>query len=453
MGILVSQLPTAELARLKAELAETLISNFCYPRFYDYRIDSLRMRPVDRTKRQEVWQYLGSIDFHAWGRIDLMSPDFQRQVERLLIYFVQRNRTFFGEQGRKRMADIRMLISTSSTSIVEGLKGHLTGSSNGFGNPRSVNSWANSNVTRRPEPTWEQLVAPTMLLQQHLQEARGEIKATVNDVRPNRVSPKHSIRDRSNVNGSSAVELEIMSNQNTSTNKSSPKAEPHTSIPAERSKITNPLASPVSFNAQSVSSFATVDAPVSQIDQVMITEEAPDPSALAQESSVANATITPQKQIPEPVQGSMTPSPQVERDGVRPKQTPEHGSMTAPAILQSRELTHAQPAPQIEVTTKEQESSTVLVSEEDVVIFEQMRHQLVVWARVEAVRAGIDIAGHEPSELLELLQQLDGFDETQLQVTSTLINLCDQIIAAGHASLLEYKQAIMFYLMHTRSSR
>ena len=95
----------------------------------------------------------------------------------------------------------------------------------------------------------------------------------------------------------------------------------------------------------------------------------------------------------------------------------------------------------------------MLVSEEDVVIFEQMRHQLVIWARVEAVRAGIDIAGHEPAELLELLQQLDGVDETRLQVTSTLFNLCDQIIAAGNASLLEYKQAVMFYLMHTRSSR
>ena len=431
MGILVSQLPPAELARLKAELAETLISNFCYPRFYDYRIDSLRMRPVDRTKRQEVWQYLGSVDFNAWGRIDVMSPDFQRQVERLLIYFVQRNRTFFGEQGRKRMADIRMLISTSSTSIVEELKGHLTGSSNGFGNPRPVNSWANSNVTRRLDPTWEQLVAPTMLLQQQLQEARGEIKTTLNDVRPNGVSPKHSIRDRSNANGSSAVELEIMSNQNASTNKPSLQAEQQTSPAIEHSKITNPLTSPVSVDAQSVSTFATVDPLTSQNDQVMITEEPPDPSLLEQDSAIANATITPQKQTSEPVQGSIT----------------------APAILQSQELTQAQPAPQVEVTTKEHESTTVLVSEEDVVIFEQMRHQLVVWARVEAVRAGIDIAGHEPSELLELLQQLDGFDETRLQVTSTLINLCDQIIAAGQASLLEYKQAIMFYLMHTRSFR
>ncbi len=54
------------------------------------------------------------------------------------------------------------------------------------------------------------------------------------------------------------------------------------------------------------------------------------------------------------------------------------------------------------------------MSEEDVVIFEQMRHELVVWTRVEAVRAGLDIAEHEASELLELLQQVDGIDETQI---------------------------------------
>jgi hypothetical protein len=418
---------------LKAELAETLISKFCYPRFYDYRIDSLRMRPVDRTKRQEVWQYLGSVDFNAWGRIDLMSPDFQRQVERLLIYFVQRNRTFFGEQGRKRMADIRMLISTSSISIVEGLRGHLTGRSNGFGNPRPVNSWVNSNVTKRPDPTWEQLVAPTMLLQHQIQEARGEIKATQNDVRPNVAPPKHSIRDRSNANGnsSSSIEHEIASNQNTTMNRTSTQAEQQAFTSIDHSKITNPLTSSVSDEAQPVSTQATVDALSSQNHQVLITEEVTDSSLVEQDSAPANATIISQKQTLEPEQGLITP----------------------PAILQSQELTHAQPTPQVEVITKEHESTTALVSEEDVVIFEQMRHQLVVWTRMEAVRAGLDISGHEASELLERLQQLDGFDETRLHVTSTLINLCDQIIAAGQASLLEYKQAIMFYLMHTRSFR
>ena len=98
-GIYLGQLPPAEVARLKAELAETIIANFCYPRFFDYRTDSLRMRPVDRAKRQEVWLYLSSVDFTSWNRIDLMSPDFPRSIERLFIQFVQRNRSFLGNKG------------------------------------------------------------------------------------------------------------------------------------------------------------------------------------------------------------------------------------------------------------------------------------------------------------------------------------------------------------------
>src|SRR5438034_2725005 len=212
MGVLIGQLPPVELARLKAELAETLISHFCYPRFFDYRTDSLRSRPVDRSKRQEVWLYLSSFDFTAWNRVDLMSPDFQHYIERLFIYFVQRNRSFFGEQGRKRMADVRMLISNSSSSVTVGLREHLKGRPTAFGNPRQVTSWAASNVTGRLEPTWDQIVATTMLLQQQLQEARGEIKVTpTNDIRPNGAPPRHSVRGRLAANGSSTVAPGVIS--------------------------------------------------------------------------------------------------------------------------------------------------------------------------------------------------------------------------------------------------
>src|SRR5438270_5351918 len=180
MGISLGQLPPAELARLKAELAETLVANFCYPRFFDYRTESLRMRPVDRAKRQEVWLYLSSVDFTAWSRVDLMSPDFQRSIERLLIQFVQRNRSFFGPQGRKRMSDIRMLIGSSTTSIVQGLRAHLTGQRQErpfpFGSPRPVVTWSAPGLNGQSDPGWEQTVTTTILLQQQLQELRGEIK-------------------------------------------------------------------------------------------------------------------------------------------------------------------------------------------------------------------------------------------------------------------------------------
>src|SRR5947209_12531905 len=179
MGVFLGQLPPAELARLKAELAETLIAHFCYPRFFDYRIEALRTRPVDRAKRQEVWLYLSSVDFTTWNRVDLMSPDFQRHIERLIIHFVQRNRSFFGEQGRKRMADLRMLIGSSALSVAQGLRGRLSGNSQNnppFGSPRPVSSWSTMSITGRPEPGWDQLVSQTLLLQQQIQESRGEIK-------------------------------------------------------------------------------------------------------------------------------------------------------------------------------------------------------------------------------------------------------------------------------------
>ncbi len=82
-----------------------------------------------------------------------------------------------------------------------------------FGNPRPVNSWANSNVSNRIDPTWEQVVAPTLLLQHQMQEVRGEIKATQNDIRPNGVSSRHSIRDRSNANGSNNSAQNMKSRQ------------------------------------------------------------------------------------------------------------------------------------------------------------------------------------------------------------------------------------------------
>src|SRR5947209_4162683 len=170
MGISLGQLPPAELARLKAELAETLIANFCYPRFFDYRTESLRMRPVDRAKRQEVWLYLSSVDFTTWNRVDVMSPDFQRQLERLFIQFVQRNRSFFGEQGRKRMSDVRMLISSSATTVTQSLRTHIAGQrptgTAPFGSPRSVVSWSTKSIQGKQEASWEKIAAATMLLQQ-----------------------------------------------------------------------------------------------------------------------------------------------------------------------------------------------------------------------------------------------------------------------------------------------
>jgi hypothetical protein len=433
VGIFLGQFPPAELARLKAELAETLIANFCYPRFFDYRTNSLHTRPVDRAKRQEVWLYLNSVDFSSWGRIDVMSPDFQRQIERLFIHFVQRNRNFFGEQGRKRMTDVRMLINNSSSSIVEGLRGHLTGRQTRnipFGSPRPVTSWATTKISGRPELGWDQIVTATMLLQQQLQEERGEIKAAASkDVRTNGISTRRPVRSRSTENGSSTAEPEVLPGQLPFTNGPAPLGEEvRTTFPAQGQKAQKPFA-PAATRAS-----ATVAAPASAASTSTRKEE--------------SAVISEDKKIPAaPVRGR---SGESVASQVRPSEQERPSSK--PTKVQSRDLPLTTQAPLMEVQSKEPESTTVLVGEEDVVIFEQMRHQLIVWLRVEAVRAGIDITGYAPAQLLEALGRQDDSDETRLQVISTLLNISNQIITNGHASLFEYKQAMMFYLMHTRRS-
>jgi polyphosphate kinase len=124
-----------------------------------------------------------------------------------------------------------------------------------------------------------------------------------------------------------------------------------------------------------------------------------------------------------------------------------------------RELSRTPPSPPAATPAssgalvKPSDNSTLVISDEDVMIFEQMKYQLIVWLRVEAVRLGLDFANQTPLQLVDLLRQQEGFDETRLQILTTLLNLSDTVSAKGQAELVDYKQAMMFYLMHTRHAR
>jgi hypothetical protein len=102
------------------------------------------------------------------------------------------------------------------------------------------------------------------------------------------------------------------------------------------------------------------------------------------------------------------------------------------------------------VVTGQQENLLTRVGEDDIAIFEQLRHQLVIWLRVEAVHAGLETVDQSPLQLLELLSQQAQVDETRLQVVSTLLNLSNQVTKNKQVSTLDYKQALMLHLMHTR---
>jgi len=449
MSVFLGQLPPAELARLKAELAETLIANFCYPRFFDHRTNSLRMRPVDRAKRQEVWLYLSSIDFTAWNRVDLMSTDFQRHIERLLVYFVQRNRSFFGQQGRKRMSDVRMLISSSSLLVTEGMRGHLMGRQPGnppFGSPRPSISWSTTNGSGRSEQKWEQIVSSTMLLQQQLQEVRGEIKATlapVNEVYASAATstPRHTKQARNGENGHSKIgveyEVPLTPVEQISKGKPTPQAGGHSVSPPPDTKSGRPFSLPGIAIAASASSIATPSKPgTDAVVPLVETPTSPTPVfGRPVETAPATSLVREQAQ-PLTIPATPTDQPWGRAQPPHPPQIPSPSQKPPPTPVTG--------------ATASLTRSAAPVVNEDVVIFERMHFQLVLWLRIEAVRLGKDITGQTPLQLLELLRQQKGFDERRLQIASTLLNLSNQVIKNGQASLSDYKQGLIFYMMHTQ---
>lgn len=504
MGIYLGQLPPAEIARFKAELAETLIANFCYPRFFDPRTQSLRMRPVDRAKRQEVWLYLSSVDFTAWSRVDLLSPDFQHQIERLFILFVQRNRSFFGEQGRKRMFDIRTSINSCAISVAQGLRNHLSGqkpTNPPFGSPRPVVSWSAASVGGRSERSWEQIAPATMLLQQQLQEARGEVKPPAtppSDGRTNGAS-RRSVRTQMTA-GTNGIEVDIPQPHQ-------PQQPPRTPVvPASPAASATPVVQrpPVRPISTSGTQAPNPSGPLSgshapvrsgplaspQVQPVPQTPQAPAASSqqshaisgplpgptkssskIPAASAIPATPLAPATRKSDPlispvttpvdlqVTSEMPPARPQEANSMRsqPPSTPTVRTSqvaTSPALaaMQARNASLSNPAssPMPAMATGQRDASMVALAEDDIAIFEQMRHQLVLWLRVESVTAGLEISGQGPAQLLELLRQHGQLDETRLQVVSTLLNLSNQVIKTGLVSLIDYKQALMFHLMHTR---
>lgn len=457
MGLYLNQLPPTEVARVKAELAETLIANFCYPRFYDYRVNALRMRPVDRAKRQEVWLYLNAVDFNVWGRVDVDSPDFQHQVERLFIHFVQRNRNFFGEQGRKRMGDVRSLIASCSAILVEGLRKHLQGKQGNppLGSPRLGSSWSTTIRAGHVEPGWEQILAGTMQLQQQLQETRGEVRPAAASTPAPGMSASSSIaRGGAIPNAASrrartarpAASGAINNGSNEEGALAWPSAANHVpksgearisaSFPAMPQESHPPLVE-FSPGAPAADAAPTLPLPLGKPEGPQPTLQArifpdvpaPQPGRSKRMKAADSSPAVPLAPIP--------PAGQARRSATGPQSAPK-----VPAL--------APAASMAEMAAKQGENATALLTDEDMVIFEQLRYQLVVWLRVEAVRSGIELSGQGAFQLVETLRHQDGVDVARLQVVSTLLNMCDQIITSGRASLFDYKQAMMFYLMHTR---
>ena len=165
MGSSLRDLNSRQLERLKNELAEVIIANFCYPSFLDYRLNALRTRPVERRKRREVWAYVNKVQLNALGAAEASSMEFRRFVERIFLRYIELNRGLIEGTTPRQFTAMRARVPQLAMQVARSLIEYLAlGEASGFGRTRPVESWA-TQAQVGSEPTWEQIEKSTQVLQ------------------------------------------------------------------------------------------------------------------------------------------------------------------------------------------------------------------------------------------------------------------------------------------------
>src|SRR5262245_36454704 len=91
MGASVGELEPRQIERWRVEIAEALAARLAYPPFFAFRAGRELVRPLDRAKRDELDQFVRSINFSPLERLDVSSTEVRRFLEQLLLRYIEVN--------------------------------------------------------------------------------------------------------------------------------------------------------------------------------------------------------------------------------------------------------------------------------------------------------------------------------------------------------------------------
>jgi hypothetical protein len=87
----------------------------------------------------------------------------------------------------------------------------------------------------------------------------------------------------------------------------------------------------------------------------------------------------------------------------------------------------------------------------DMQLFYQLRFQIESYVRQAARSYGLPDLPGDPAHVIEALRGSNLVDESDLRMAEGVLALSDRVIADGRASLQDYRQALMLYLLYHRS--
>jgi hypothetical protein len=87
----------------------------------------------------------------------------------------------------------------------------------------------------------------------------------------------------------------------------------------------------------------------------------------------------------------------------------------------------------------------------DKLIFWQLRYQLEAYIRRAARSYGVQAESDDPFGILDSLRRSGFVDESDLQIAEGIFAITDKITAGSWATMEDYRQAFMLYLLYHRS--
>ena len=142
-------LDARQLERMRQALAETLCTHFANPPFFDPRLGTDRVRPLDRNSLDAISHFVQSVNYSALDAIDVSSNEVRRFFEGLFLRYLQVNPAFKSPRHARYLPALRARVPRLAADVHRGLLASLEGKAPNFGAPPRKQSWMEGRVRAR----------------------------------------------------------------------------------------------------------------------------------------------------------------------------------------------------------------------------------------------------------------------------------------------------------------
>ena len=459
MGVCVGDLEQRQMERLRVELGEVLAAHVAYPPFFNYRTAQAMVRPLDRTKRDEIDQYLQSVNFTSIERAEVSSPEVRRFLERLILRYIEVNPALTRPRQYRRLPELRSRAPRMAAEVQRGLLAFLSGQATAFGTQRSRPAW--SGPAAQPHHLKQDREHNTRVLEAILVRRSGALPPPPSSHAARPAVPPQSAAARSWPVVSSDLTVPVPA-------QGVPSPPSHSPFAGLEVGAQSDVFGSVSSGSGALGAISTPGASTSATARDSFsgvpTGPLPPPRPAASASAPANMRELPQDLFqlygdylrdmePEaaddgtadPVIPPVAELPGTRRDGMRADVASESSPFTTNGYA-ARTLSEM--SPQASPQGRPPDSAS---TRSDKLIFWQLRYQLEAYVRRAARSYGVQTSSGDPSGVIDALRRSRFVDEADLRIAEGILALTDRVTAGVAPTIEDYRQALMLYLLYHRS--